>query len=168
MTREEFRAKERARGKLYRERNKEKVASQHRLYKVKNRAKVYAQQAMWAAKNPEKRRAYVAKHRRGLPLLVLRERERKYNLAKYGVTPAAYAELLIAQGGGCAICGSPPPRLGRFKHLSVDHDHETGRVRGLLCQNCNIHVVPAVEYNDNLIEAAKLYLDLQKERAANA
>ncbi len=41
--------------------------------------------------------------------------------------------MLEAQGGGCAICGKPPGDIA----LHVDHCHETGRVRGLLCFSCN-------------------------------
>ncbi len=40
---------------------------------------------------------------------------------------------MAAQGGGCALCGSPP----RTRQLHIDHDHKTGRVRGLLCFRCN-------------------------------
>ena len=66
----------------------------------------------------------------------------RYALAKnYGLTIERYEELLNAQGGVCAICGKDEPnehgRTGtRFK-LSVDHCHDTNRVRGLLCQKCN-------------------------------
>ena len=50
-----------------------------------------------------------------------------------GVTDEDYARMLDAQGGGCAICGNPP----RSRRLHVDHDHRTGKVRGLLCFRCN-------------------------------
>jgi hypothetical protein len=46
-----------------------------------------------------------------------------------GVTDDQYDAMLQAQGGGCAICGSRP----KTRRLHVDHDHATGRVRGLLC-----------------------------------
>jgi hypothetical protein len=45
------------------------------------------------------------------------------------------------QGGVCAICSRPetrPDRSGNPQRLSVDHCHETGQVRGLLCHSCNI------------------------------
>src|SRR3990167_45534 len=53
----------------------------------------------------------------------------------YGIciTLQEYEERLKKQQGVCAICGSPPKR----KNLAVDHDHTTGRVRGLLCLRCN-------------------------------
>jgi Recombination endonuclease VII len=50
-----------------------------------------------------------------------------------GVSDNEYARLLEAQGGGCAICGAKP----KTRRLHVDHDHKTGKVRGLLCHRCN-------------------------------
>jgi len=62
---------------------------------------------------------------------------RDYELSrKYGAPEGTYDALLEAQGGGCALCGRKP----RTKSLALDHDHRTGRLRGLLCsglQGCN-------------------------------
>lgn len=49
----------------------------------------------------------------------------------YGLSEKAYQKILKRQGGGCATCGS------KTKKLHVDHDHATGKVRGLLCGPCN-------------------------------
>ena len=54
-------------------------------------------------------------------------------LAKYGLTLESYDAMLAEQGGACKICGGKPSD----RRLMVDHDHETGLVRGLLCNNCN-------------------------------
>lgn len=54
-------------------------------------------------------------------------------LLKYGLTPEAHGAMLQRQGGVCAICKRPPSDRGLF----VDHDHDTGTVRGLLCPACN-------------------------------
>ena len=72
-----------------------------------------------------------------------KERMRAYNLesrlARYGATLEEYAAKLAAQHGVCMLCGKPPKPDGtRAAHsLHQDHDHETGRVRDLLCGNCN-------------------------------
>jgi hypothetical protein len=59
---------------------------------------------------------------------------RKPSRAKgLGVDDATYARLLDAQGGHCALCPNTP----KTRRLHVDHDHTTGRVRGLLCYRCN-------------------------------
>lgn len=54
---------------------------------------------------------------------------------RYNITPEQYDALNTQQKGLCAICGNPP--RGKMQRLSVDHDHTTGRVRGLLCITCN-------------------------------
>ena len=78
--------------------------------------------AQWRKQNPE----------------VHRERVRNSHFKNierlYGITPEQYAILLEAQDGKCAICREVDPVRNR---LSVDHDHKTGRVRGLLCMRCN-------------------------------
>lgn len=53
--------------------------------------------------------------------------------SKYQITEAIYAEMLLRQNGVCAICRCHQ----RYKRLAVDHDHKTGQVRGLLCEQCN-------------------------------
>jgi hypothetical protein len=54
----------------------------------------------------------------------------------YGITPEQYDEMLAQQQHRCAICltSTPPSRNGFF---SIDHDHSTGKIRGLLCDFCN-------------------------------
>jgi hypothetical protein len=58
-------------------------------------------------------------------------------LRSHGLTLADYAGMVADQGGVCAVCGNPPTPEGRNKFLCVDHCHETGLVRGLLCTGCN-------------------------------
>lgn len=60
-------------------------------------------------------------------------RQYRYRLKKYGLTVCQYARMRIEQNDQCAICGEMDSRS-----LSVDHCHETGRVRGLLCSPCNL------------------------------
>lgn len=55
-------------------------------------------------------------------------------MARYGLSAADYDKLLEQQGGVCRICTLP---CSTGKRLAVDHDHETGTIRGLLCRRCN-------------------------------
>ena len=64
-----------------------------------------------------------------------REARREQLLKQYGMTLRDYDALLKWQGGVCAICKRP--EMERNQSLCVDHCHETGIVRGLLCVRCN-------------------------------
>jgi len=67
-------------------------------------------------------------------------RERKASLKKhYNVSQEEYWAMYKAQNGCCAICNQKETNKvkGTLKHLAVDHNHETGKVRALLCSNCN-------------------------------
>jgi hypothetical protein len=57
-------------------------------------------------------------------------------MIRYGITEEQYNIRLIEQKGLCAICGKSPSEQGG-KALAIDHDHETGLLRGLLCDGCN-------------------------------
>jgi Recombination endonuclease VII len=73
---------------------------------------------------------------------------------KYGITLDDYQAMLAAQGGGCAICSAAPPD---GQPLHVDHDHDTGLVRGLLCFTCNAGI-GMFDHNIDLLSAAVVYL----------
>ena len=63
----------------------------------------------------------------------------RYKLKLYGVDESWYNSTLEKQGGCCAVCGVKNPELSRkgANYFSIDHCHETGKVRGLLCSKCN-------------------------------
>lgn len=76
-------------------------------------------------------------------------------IRKYGITAEQYAEMLFLQGGVCAICKGPGKAYGR---LHVDHNHETGRIRGLLCNTCNAGL-GQLRDDVELLRAAIAYLE---------
>lgn len=86
----------------------------------------------------EHRDEYLAKRRqRYAEGRIMRRSDRlKYN---HGITEADYESMLAEQDGTCAICGGGPDRK-TSPYLCIDHDHQTGRIRGLLCNACNLGV----------------------------
>lgn len=64
---------------------------------------------------------------------------RRMNLRAKGVTPEWYDSKLQEQNGACAVCGKTDPGSNQYSRQSfcVDHNHQTGEARGLLCHNCN-------------------------------
>lgn len=69
------------------------------------------------------------------------QRHRDWKLQQFGLTSSSLKQMLEEQSGVCAICEKPEtrtdPRNGQINSLAIDHDHNTGRVRGLLCGSCN-------------------------------
>lgn len=72
-------------------------------------------------------------------------------LKKYDLSPEAYADLLAAQDGCCAVCGDT---MGGGRNEHIDHDHETGVVRGLLCTHCNTAIGKFRDDPERLLKAA--------------
>lgn len=56
----------------------------------------------------------------------------------YGISREQYDHLIISQNNRCKVCGDEPRHVGKKTRLHVDHCHETGTIRGLLCHNCNV------------------------------
>lgn len=83
---------------------------------------------------------------------------------RYGITLDDYDEMYAEQGGVCAICGTDTPG-SRFKHFHVDHDHDTDKVRQLLCEACNTGLG---KFRDNplLLRLAASYLE-KHDRSTN-
>jgi len=92
---------------------------------IKQRSRDVANQD--PVKNCEKARLHYAKNKHKDKAVRL--------LRQYGITPLEYDRRYQIQGGKCGVCGQHQTELKRA--LTVDHDHKTGHVRGLLCDGCN-------------------------------
>lgn len=112
-------------------------------YAAKQKANVRG----WAKRNTQRRIEY----RRQWQAERGPDYGRMKTLVRYGMTLADYDAMLARQGGGCAICGRAPVE---GKPLHVDHSHDTGAVRGLLCFRCNYGWSFFSEQPDRLERAA--------------
>ena len=92
----------------------------------------------------------------------LKNRRRGALSSKYKITEERYFEILEKQIGLCAICGSDSPGRKGSKNFTVDHDHTTMEVRGLLCHPCNVMLGLAKD-NIEVLEMAIKYLKHYKE-----
>lgn len=117
-------------------------------YRLRHPDRVRATKRRYYEKNRE---AILAK-RKG----VYSARDRETHLQRrYGIGEEEYQRLLGEQMGACAICRES---IVGGRALNVDHDHETGRIRGLLCPACN-RGIGYLRDNPELLFRAKLYLE---------
>lgn len=100
-------------------------------YKVGNKEYSIAYEKKRHLLNPDRRRATVLKSR-------------------YGVSLEEYNTMFESQGGECKICKRHQTEFS--KRLRVDHCHKTGRVRGLLCSRCNLHLGQYEQYKNSFEE----------------
>ncbi len=91
----------------------------------------------------------------------LKRRYKSWKHCGIDMTPERYEKLLHAQNFSCAICRRHESEFQR--RLAVDHNHDTGQTRGLLCTTCNSMVVVAVERFAPLIPTAFEYLKTYSE-----
>jgi hypothetical protein len=114
--------------KRYRERNKEALREKSKAYRLINREVCIERTKKWQRENPSKAKDMV--YRR-----------------KYGITLAEYEAMVAQRDGKCDICSEK-------KQLVVDHCHDDGCVRGLLCDRCNVGIGCLSDDPDRLIAAA--------------
>lgn len=103
---------------------------------------------------PECKECTAANRKKRYSPVVNRKNNMQKNFGK-GILDT-YQHLFELQGGVCAICQSP--ENGRYAHLSVDHNHDTGKIRGLLCNNCN-RGIGLLRDNPELIRKAAQYVE---------
>lgn len=103
----------------------------------------------WHKKNMPKYLAYMKKWRKAN-----KHRYKGYDLKRtYGITIRQYDQMLASQGDSCAICKRHKSLFKR--HMNVDHNHETGKIRALLCSNCNTLIGLAQENPETCIAASE-------------
>ena len=137
MTDEEKKEHKRKYDREWRKKNPDKAKRAQDNYYKKNRTKVIARKVK---ANKVTRQKYLKEYQ---------DKGRWYFIKKkYGLTKEQWYAILDAQGGVCYICQRDQKSAQgrkRAKYFSVDHCHATGRVRGLLCNNCNSNILPPFE-----------------------
>lgn len=157
-------ASENARKRAYRIGHREDILPRARAHAAERYAddpeKFRGRARAWRETKPEKHRESVSRSER-------KTGNRRKRL--YGVSPAEYAAMLEDQGGVCAVCSRPNMfvRRGVVPALSVDHNHTTGQVRGLLCQKCN-GALGLVDDNPELAFRLAGYLQTFADEASDA
>lgn len=134
--------------RAYRERNKETVRQNDREYKRKYYESKYKEaHKKYMAANPEKRKQYAEKYKQD-------GRTKNAQIkSRYGLTIQDISSMLKKQNGVCPIC------LESFDHRKrhIDHNHKTGKVRGLVHMQCNTLMGHAKD-NPEVLERAAKYL----------
>lgn len=113
--------------------------------------KAHVRNKRWADKNKEKKAEYRRKHYYENRAKYLRiERERAYKKL-YSITIEDYDRMFQEQEGKCAICKSDKSiKGGKSEVFAVDHCHETGEIRGLLCIACNALLGRYEKYKESI------------------
>lgn len=136
-------------------------AEKAKIYYKKNRKRLILESVKWGQNHPERRRLATTRYYENH-----RDRYYRWNrirkLRSYGMSEAEYRDLLKEQKMACAICKTKAPGKKR-KEFSVDHDHSTGKVRGLLCNRCN-KSIGAFNDDPKLLAAALAYLISPQKR----
>lgn len=129
---EEKRIRRNEASRRWKEKNPEKTKAITKAWREANKERVKeytaAASKKWRENNAEKHKEYNREWKRAN-----KDKTRAYHLkSKFDITQDDYDRMLDDQGSACAICGT-----SYDKTYHVDHDHDTGEVRGLLCDCCN-------------------------------
>ena len=112
--------------RVYRAVNKARLKETRHVWYLKNKKKLLERGRKYRAENTETCKAYRKRNK-----VRIQKASRIWKLSMYGLTEKDFQSLLLKQGSRCAICAV------ELKSPRIDHNHETGEVRGLLCLRCN-------------------------------
>lgn len=115
--------------KSYRKENAKKIKEVQKAYHIANKEKRSEKNKTWRKEHPEQVKATRSAWTKNNP-----RKLKSLRLKKYGITADDYDAISAEQNGVCAICKDI---CVSGNALAVDHCHETGKVRGLLCGHCN-------------------------------
>lgn len=136
--------------------NRNRILAHSKEYEKKNKSRIQIRKKLYYENNLDK---FKDRHKKNRIKINEGSRNRRLKYA-YGISPNQYKILFDLQEGKCAICGKSD--LGKRKNLSIDHDHKTNKVRGLLCTKCNSLLGFAEDDIDKLMKAIK-YLEKQED-----
>lgn len=141
--------KEKRESDFYGKRNscKECKINYSKIYREKNPEIRLKNDRKWRENNQSKIEQYTKEYRKKNPLS-----QKNNNLKRYGVSLEWYNQKFFDQNGVCAICGEKQT-VGDY--LYVDHSHESGEVRGLLCHRCNFGLGHFKDNQDILLKAVE-------------
>jgi len=128
--------------------NPGRVRSTRIAHRAANHKYILAKERLYYQENKERLDAYKRKHSKNNPHLLFAQRIRR----KYGIGVDDYNSAALIQDGKCALCRRGDARL------VIDHDHKTGRFRGLLCVRCNAAMGTFGDSVEGL-QKAMLYLE---------
>jgi hypothetical protein len=129
----------------------------YKKYYAKHKDRLLAyQRAQRKNETPERRKARLA--RKQNPVTVHNCQLKR----KFGITVEQFNEMLTAQNGVCAICGTAEIEQRTGRRLSVDHCHASGRIRALLCIRCNPGL-GSFKDSPELLRAAADYIEAHKK-----
>jgi hypothetical protein len=150
--------------RLYREANQERRRERNRANYAAKKEKYRAKQRAWWVANKEKALRASKAWRKTNPTKVKRHKRAANLKKKYSITLAQYEVMQESQRGLCAICNRPETNTYRGKPiaLSVDHCATTGKVRGLLCADCNTSI-GKFDHSPERLRAAAVYLERYKQ-----
>jgi len=141
-------------GKIYFQEHKEEARQRQKLYHAKNHDKLLKYSQEYRSTHKKEMASHSKKYKKNNPEYV-KEYQLNALLNRYKITQEKYDSMYEEQNYCCAICGVNEKTLN--KKLCVDHDHKSGKVRGLLCNNCNF-AIGAMKDDPTILENAIAYL----------
>lgn len=162
---EEYRNRVREIARNYYYRHHDKVRAKDNVrkekYRLENKDKYNAEQRKYRKEHPEKFKKYYEERTEWRKAYTKRK-----TIEKYGITQEQHKQMLLKQEGKCALCEKT-----FTGQINIDHDHVTGKVRGLLCSHCNTslgYIEKCIIMQSNILDRITKYLAINSKQIEEA